>query len=101
LDVEDLLHGDLDLGLVRARVHDERVLALVEQPVGLLGHDRCDQDVAGVLTDAHFSSSEICWADSPPAGAKPAVFAASAERNQTSASVASYQREPATWYFIE
>src|SRR4051794_14121063 len=33
LDVEDLLDGDLDLGLVRTGVDDEGVLALVEQPV--------------------------------------------------------------------
>src|SRR5205823_2240689 len=30
LDVEDLLDGELDLGLVRTGVHDERVLALVD-----------------------------------------------------------------------
>src|SRR5215203_3994761 len=57
LDAEDLLDGDLDLGLVRAGVDDEGVLALVEQPVGLLRHDRRDQDVAGVLALAHLSSS--------------------------------------------
>src|SRR5688572_17939785 len=33
LHAEHLLHGDLDLGLVRPRVHDERVLVLVEQAV--------------------------------------------------------------------
>src|SRR5690349_5801103 len=58
LDVEDLLDGDLDLRLVRTGVDDEGVLALVEQPVGLLGDDRCDQDVAGVLgVDAHLVAS--------------------------------------------
>src|SRR6478752_4710698 len=58
LDVEDLLDGDLDLRLVGPRVDDEGVLALVEQPVGLLGDDRRDQDVAGVLgVDAHLVAS--------------------------------------------
>src|SRR3954454_10849514 len=46
LDVEDLLDGLADLGLVRLGVDDERVLALVEQAVALLGHDRREQDVA-------------------------------------------------------
>src|SRR5690606_29469602 len=41
------------------------------------------------------------WAAAPPAGTKPAASAASAERNHTSATVWSYQREPSTWYFIE
>src|SRR5215217_744502 len=62
LHVEDLLDGDLDLGLVRARVDEEGVLPLVEEPVRLLGHDRRDQDVAGVLALAHLSSSESAFA---------------------------------------
>src|SRR5699024_12717423 len=49
LDVEDLLDGDLALGLVGAGSHQEGVLALVHQPVALLGDDRGQQDVAGVL----------------------------------------------------
>src|SRR5690606_37058602 len=49
LDLEDLLDRDLDLGLVGAGVDDEGVLALVEQPVGLLRDDRSDEGVAGVL----------------------------------------------------
>src|SRR6478735_473261 len=58
LDVEDRLDGDLDLGLVRAGVDDEGVLALVEQTVRLLRDDRRDEDVAGVLgVDAHLASS--------------------------------------------
>src|SRR4051794_24392521 len=58
LDVEDLLDGDLDLRLVRTRVDDEGVLALVEQAVRLLRDDRRDEDVAGVLgVDAHLASS--------------------------------------------
>src|SRR6201999_2644128 len=48
LDLEDRLDGLLDLGLVGARVDDERVLVLVEQGVALLGHDRLDEDVPRV-----------------------------------------------------
>src|SRR5699024_2053467 len=48
-DPEDLLDGDLDLGLVRARLDDEGVLPLVEQAVGLLRHDGTNEDVARVL----------------------------------------------------
>ena len=51
LDTEDLLDGELDLGLVRARVDDEGVLALVDQAVALLGDDRRDDDVARVLVE--------------------------------------------------
>src|SRR6476620_7136759 len=58
LDVEHLLDRDLDLGLVGVRTHDEGVLVRVEQAVALLGHDRCDQDVAVVLVQgAHFEPS--------------------------------------------
>src|SRR6478672_4232452 len=58
LDVEDPLDRDLDLGLVGPRVDDEGVLALVEQPVGLLRDDRREQDVARVLAQvAHLVSS--------------------------------------------
>src|SRR6187200_1157648 len=49
LDAEDLLDRELDLGLGRAGVHEERVLALVDEPVALLRHDRLEDDVAGVL----------------------------------------------------
>src|SRR4051794_20962338 len=51
LDAKDFLNGDLDLGLVRAGVHLEGVLALVHERVTLLRHDGSDQDVAGVLVD--------------------------------------------------
>src|SRR5690349_1143514 len=44
-DPERLLDGLADLGLVGARGHDERVLALVEQAVALLRHDGREQDV--------------------------------------------------------
>src|SRR6186997_1393955 len=58
LDAEHALDGDLDLGLVRPRVDDERVLALVEQTIGLLGDHRGIQDVARVLVQrAHVVSS--------------------------------------------
>src|SRR6476469_2165026 len=95
LDAEDLLDGDLDLGLVRARVDDEGVLALVQEPVGLLGHDRRDQDVAGVLVLAHFSSSDFF---ALPALVNPAFSAALAVLNHTSATVCSYPWPSASWY---
>src|SRR5690554_3282483 len=40
LHAEDLLDGELDLGLVGPGVHLEGVLALVDQAVALLGDDR-------------------------------------------------------------
>src|SRR4051794_20503732 len=48
LHPEHLLHGDLDLGLVRVGADQEGVLLLVEQRVALLGHHRREQDVARV-----------------------------------------------------
>src|SRR5213076_621731 len=54
-DVEDLLHGDLDLRLVRVRPHQERVLVLIQQPVALLRDHRSKQDVPRVA--AHEPSS--------------------------------------------
>src|SRR5699024_6742911 len=56
-DAEDLLDGDLDLRLVGARGHQERVHALLEQAVGLLGDDRGDDHVPGVGDCAHLSAS--------------------------------------------
>src|SRR3954451_11702633 len=66
LDAEDLLDGELDLGLVRAGVDDEGVLALVDQPVALLGDDRRDDDVARVLVErrAHAGTSSVVVAGS-------------------------------------
>src|SRR5690606_22006909 len=87
LDVEDLLIGVLDLGLVRARVDLEGVLALVDQVVALLRDDRLDDDLAGVLgrLDAHFSSS---WADSAPGAAfGPARNVSSAPEVNTTSSL--------------
>src|SRR5690625_917575 len=59
LDAEDRLDGVLDLGLVRARVDEEGVLALVDEVVALLGDHRGDDDVPGVLVvlGAHLASS--------------------------------------------
>src|SRR4051794_12411250 len=73
LDAEDLLHGELDLGLVRARVDDERVLALVDQPVALLGDDRRDDDVARVLVErrAHAGTSSVVAAATSPVSTLP------------------------------
>src|SRR6185312_1130692 len=49
LDAEDLLDRQLDLGLVRAGVHLEGVLALVDEAVALLGDDGRQDDVARIL----------------------------------------------------
>jgi hypothetical protein len=54
---EDLLNGDLDLSLVRVRVHVEGVLVLVEQPVALLRDHRPQQDVPRVADPAHLLAS--------------------------------------------
>src|SRR5919202_2932054 len=51
LHVEDLLDRLADLGLVRVGVDDERVLALVEQAVALLGDHRGEQDVPRIAVD--------------------------------------------------
>src|SRR3954466_10691656 len=68
LHVEDLLHGDLDLRLVRLGQHDERVLTGVDQAVALLGDDRGEQDVPGVA-DAHAFSSVVSSAATSTAAA--------------------------------
>src|SRR5699024_1856158 len=75
LHVEDGLDGDLDLGLVRPGIHLEGVLALlVHQPVALLGDDRVQQDVTGILVqrghfDSSWSASEAGVSTSAAAGA--------------------------------
>src|SRR3712207_1292584 len=51
LYADNLFEGNLDLGLVRPRVDQERVLALVQQRVGLLRHDWGAQHVARVLAE--------------------------------------------------
>src|SRR5699024_3624578 len=87
LHVEDLLDGDLDLGLVGVGSHQEGVLALVHQPVALLGDHRGPQDVAGILVQrGHFGSSSA-GVDSLTAFTEPAALAASSLANQTSALV--------------
>ena len=48
LDAEELLDGLANLCLVRVLVHLERVLAVGEAGVALLGHDRGDEDVGGI-----------------------------------------------------
>src|SRR5690242_6963655 len=53
LDLEDLLDGDLDLGLVRVRVNHERVNVVLDQPVGLLRDDRRQDNVAGISDGRH------------------------------------------------
>src|SRR5262249_43763892 len=63
LDVEDLLDGELDLGLVGTRVDHEGVLAVVDQAVALLGDHRRGGEGARVLVgEAHFSSPPFCFA---------------------------------------
>src|SRR6478735_5831210 len=62
---EDLLDGNLDLRLVRVRVHQEGVGAFLDQSVGLLGDDRGEQDVAGIGDGAHLLSS-FCAASAGP-----------------------------------
>src|SRR5690606_8476683 len=59
LHAEDLLDRELDLGLVRAGVHDERVLALVDQSVALLRDDRREDDVARVLVDRGHAETSL------------------------------------------
>ena len=73
LDAEDTLEGNLDLGLVRAGVNLEGVLAQVHEGERLLGGDRLQDDVAGVLTRfnrAHLVSSLVPRKDSRAACVK-------------------------------
>src|SRR3954451_18881483 len=69
LDAEDLLDRELDLRLVGPRVHEERVLALVDQAVALLGHHGTQDDVARVLvvdrTRVDRAHAETSSADEP------------------------------------
>src|SRR5665647_3633386 len=60
LYLEYLLDRDLDLGLVRRRIDEERVLVLVEECVALLADDRREQDVVVVANlegGAHLPAS--------------------------------------------
>src|SRR3954469_21321527 len=63
--VEDLLDRDLDLGLVRVRVDEERVPVLVENAVALLGDHRRDDDVTRVGDRGHLFSSSPDSAGTP------------------------------------
>ena len=67
LDVEDRLDGVADLGLAGVGVDHERVDVLLEQRVGLLAHDRLDDDVAGILHDSPPSLS-VGLVEREPAG---------------------------------
>src|SRR3546814_15328363 len=51
LHAEDRLDGVVDLGLGGVGVHLEGVGTRIGEAVGLLAHDRRDDDVAGVLHD--------------------------------------------------
>src|SRR5699024_10492358 len=110
LDVEDLLDGDLDRGLLGVGRDQEGGLYLVSQPVvhrpvALLGDARGQQDVAGILVQrGHFASSSAASSagvDSLTAFTKPAALAASSVVNQTSALVRPYHGESGVWNFIE
>src|SRR5882757_10308622 len=85
LDVEHLLDRDLDLGLVGQRVDVERVLVLVQQAVTLLRDHRSEQHVTRVVEHQLPASSFFARCDG--GSWKPASSAASALRNQTSATV--------------
>src|SRR4051794_4131700 len=58
VDAEQLFDRLPDLRLVRVRVHLERVLALVDQLVALLGHDRGEQNL--VRMKAHWALPCTC-----------------------------------------
>src|SRR3954447_7859451 len=78
LDVEDRLDGVADLGLAGVGVDAERVDVLVEQGVGLLAHDRLDDDVAGILHWSLPSPSVVWLNENPPAGFASSASASSA-----------------------
>src|SRR4051794_14055127 len=83
-DVEDLLDRDLDLGLVRVRVDQERVPVLVENAVALLGDHWGDDDVARVGDGRHWFSS------SAAAGTPRNSSSASLVKTSSSATSTSY-----------
>src|SRR5699024_6186249 len=60
LHAEDLLDGNLDLGLVGRWCDEERVNVLLHQGVRLFRHDRSDDDVARIYNlVAHLASSFV------------------------------------------
>src|SRR4249920_507934 len=79
VDLEDALHRLADLRLVSVGVHAERVLAaLADHAVALLGHDRCDEDCAGIV-----SHSEL------PSSTASAALVTTSERAQTTSATSS------------
>jgi hypothetical protein len=82
LHVEDRLDRLLDLGLVRAGVDDERVLVLVDQPVGLLGDDRTEDHVTGVLHASTSSAAGVLVR-------RPVPISSSAASSNTTTSLSS------------
>src|SRR4249919_1523882 len=72
VDVEELLDGLPDLRLVRVRMDAERVLALIDQLVALLGHDRREENL--VRMEAH---------EALPCTSSSAASLISSERAQT------------------
>src|SRR3954451_21590549 len=86
LDLEELLDGLADLGLVRVRVDAERVLVGGRQHVALLADDRPDDHLGGI----HYfvallvsSSSAACDASTEPAPTRSATPTASAGSTDT------------------
>src|SRR5690606_19385643 len=63
--VEDLLDGDLDLGLVRVRVDQERVPVVLQLGVALLRDHRSQDHIAGVGNGAHFAPSSLAAGPEP------------------------------------
>src|SRR3972149_3913 len=92
-NVPDLLDRLLDLRLVRARVDEERVRVLLDPRVGLLAHDRADDDVARGLHSASPPSASAAGSAfaGASAGALPStVSSASCVNSTRSAATTSY-----------
>src|SRR6056297_349812 len=89
LHLEDALDRLLDLGLVRPRIHDEGVLVLVEEAVGLLGDHGAVDDVAGVL-HADATSSGVEVSTSPRRRPVPISARASSSKTTTSLTTTSW-----------
>src|SRR5918911_938417 len=83
-DVEDLLNRDLDLRLVRVRMHQERVPVVVQLAVALLRNHRRDDDVPRVGNRGHFSPSSASAASSSASSASAAASSAAAIASATS-----------------
>src|SRR3954447_12271708 len=88
LDVEDRLDGVADLGLAGVGVDAERVDVLVEQGVGLLAHDRLDDDVAGILHWSPPSVSVVWLNENPPDGLDSSVSGSASPAASGASSVA-------------